>query len=106
MLALQRFRLDKESMRPLWSLPLQQFVYRQLVYVILLRSMLSAFAGVALQWQKLHRTGAAAAHHARSVTEPDPLLAELAAVAPAVAEGEQHDGDGQEQNDAVAVLAR
>jgi hypothetical protein len=104
--AIVAFKLDKESMRPLWSLPLQQFVYRQLVYVILLRSMMSAIAGVALRWQKLHRTGAAAAHLSRSVTQPDPLLAELSAAPPAGAEGEQHDGDGQEQNDAVAVLAR
>ena len=29
--ALVAFRLDRESLRPLWALPLQQFVYRQLI---------------------------------------------------------------------------
>jgi Glycosyltransferases, probably involved in cell wall biogenesis len=56
------FRLDGESLRPLWSLPLQQFVYRQLLYIILVRSVVAALAGVALRWHKLQRTGAAAAH--------------------------------------------
>ena len=100
------FRLDKESMRPLWSLPLQQFVYRQLVYVILLRSMMSAIAGVALRWQKLHRTGAAAAHHSKSTAAPDPRPARLTATVPPAAGGDQLDGEGREQNGAVAVLAR
>jgi cellulose synthase/poly-beta-1,6-N-acetylglucosamine synthase-like glycosyltransferase len=56
------FRLDRESLRPLWSLPLQQFVYRQLLYIVLVRSVAAALAGVALRWHKLQRTGAAAAH--------------------------------------------
>jgi cellulose synthase/poly-beta-1,6-N-acetylglucosamine synthase-like glycosyltransferase/peptidoglycan/xylan/chitin deacetylase (PgdA/CDA1 family) len=55
------FRLDGESLRPLWSLPLQQFVYRQLLYTILVRSVVAALAGVALRWHKLQRIGAAAA---------------------------------------------
>jgi cellulose synthase/poly-beta-1,6-N-acetylglucosamine synthase-like glycosyltransferase/peptidoglycan/xylan/chitin deacetylase (PgdA/CDA1 family) len=109
MLALQMvtavvaFRLDKESLVPLWSLPLQQFVYRQLIYVILLRSMMSAFAGIALRWQKLHRTGAAAAYHSRTAMEPDeePGLAALAG-AQAAASTEGND----ERTGAVATLAR
>ena len=32
------FRLDRESLRPLWSLPLQQFVYRQLMYLVVIQS--------------------------------------------------------------------
>jgi len=60
--AIIAFRLDGESLRPLWSLPLQQFVYRQLLSIILLRSVAAALAGVALRWHKLQRTGAAAAH--------------------------------------------
>ncbi|MFF5085514.1 bifunctional polysaccharide deacetylase/glycosyltransferase family 2 protein [Actinoplanes sp. NPDC000266] len=51
------FRLDKESMRPLWRMPLQQFVYRQLMYLVLIQSMLSAIRGIRLGWQKLRRTG-------------------------------------------------
>ncbi|MBU2669634.1 bifunctional polysaccharide deacetylase/glycosyltransferase family 2 protein [Actinoplanes bogorensis] len=51
------FRLDGESLRPLWRLPLQQFVYRQLMYLVLIQSMLSALSGLRLGWQKLRRTG-------------------------------------------------
>jgi hypothetical protein len=51
------FRLDHESMRPLWTLPLQQIFYRQLMYLVLLHSALTAVAGRRLRWQKLRRTG-------------------------------------------------
>ena len=36
------FRLDREPLRPLWALPLQQFVYRQLMYLVLLQSAVTA----------------------------------------------------------------
>ena len=51
------FRLDRESLRPLWRLPLQQFVYRQLMYLVLIQSVLAALGGIRLGWQKLRRTG-------------------------------------------------
>jgi hypothetical protein len=51
------FRLDGESPRPLWSVPLQQFVYRQLMYMVVLESLISAVRGVRLRWQHLERTG-------------------------------------------------
>ena len=51
------FRLDSESLRPLWRLPLQQFVYRQLMYLVLIQSVLAALGGIRLGWQKLRRTG-------------------------------------------------
>jgi cellulose synthase/poly-beta-1,6-N-acetylglucosamine synthase-like glycosyltransferase len=54
------FRLDREPMRPLWALPLQQFVYRQLLYLVLVQSLVTASTGVRLRWHKLHRTGQAA----------------------------------------------
>jgi cellulose synthase/poly-beta-1,6-N-acetylglucosamine synthase-like glycosyltransferase len=63
MLALQvftaavAFRLDKESMRPLWRLPLQQFAYRQLMYLVLMQSATTALTGGRLRWHKLHRAG-------------------------------------------------
>ncbi|HEX8629398.1 MAG TPA: bifunctional polysaccharide deacetylase/glycosyltransferase family 2 protein, partial [Catenuloplanes sp.] len=63
MLALQfitafiAFRMDKERLRPIWVLPLQQFVYRQVMYLVIIRSVLTALAGVRLRWQKLRRTG-------------------------------------------------
>ena len=48
------FRLDKES---LWRLPLQQFAYRQLMYLVLIQSTLAALGGIRLGWQKPRRTG-------------------------------------------------
>ncbi|MFC3744949.1 bifunctional polysaccharide deacetylase/glycosyltransferase family 2 protein [Paractinoplanes deccanensis] len=63
MLALQlftaavAFRFDKESLRPLWRLPLQQFAYRQLMYLVLMQSATTALTGGRLRWHKLHRAG-------------------------------------------------
>ncbi|MFD9975831.1 bifunctional polysaccharide deacetylase/glycosyltransferase family 2 protein [Streptomyces sp. NPDC059017] len=51
------FRLDKERMVHLVSLPLQQLLYRQLMYVVLLQSWITALTGGRLRWQKLRRTG-------------------------------------------------
>lgn len=52
------FRLDRERMTYLISLPLQQILYRQLMYVVLLQSWITALTGGRLRWQKLRRTGA------------------------------------------------
>ncbi len=51
------FRLDGERMIHLISLPLQQILYRQLMYVVLLQSWITALTGGRLRWQKLRRTG-------------------------------------------------
>jgi cellulose synthase/poly-beta-1,6-N-acetylglucosamine synthase-like glycosyltransferase len=51
------FRLDGESPRVLWSLPLQQFVYRQLMYLVVTQSVVSAIEVRRLRWQRLERTG-------------------------------------------------
>ena len=50
-------RLDGESLKPLWALPLQQFFYRQIMYLVVIQSVISAASGVRLRWHKLHRTG-------------------------------------------------
>ena len=55
--AVLAFRLDRERLRPLWSLPLQQFAYRQVMYLVLLRSTGTALTGRRLRWQKLRRSG-------------------------------------------------
>jgi len=63
MLALQiitaavAFRFDRESLTPLWRLPLQQFAYRQLMYLVLIQSATTALTGGRLRWHKLHRAG-------------------------------------------------
>ena len=59
-------RLDKESLRPLWALPLQQVVYRQLMYLVVIQSLVSALSGIRLSWHKLERTGM------DSATVPEP----------------------------------
>ena len=51
------FRLDGERLRPLWALPLQQFVYRQLMYLVVAQATISAVRGVGLRWQHVERTG-------------------------------------------------
>ncbi|WP_250037517.1 bifunctional polysaccharide deacetylase/glycosyltransferase family 2 protein [Paractinoplanes maris] len=55
--AVLAFRLDREPLRPLWSLPLQQIVYRQVMYLVLLHSAVAAVTGRRLKWQTIHRTG-------------------------------------------------
>jgi poly-beta-1,6 N-acetyl-D-glucosamine synthase len=56
-IGLYAFRLDGESPRALWALPFQQFVFRQLVYLVVFESVVSACAGTRLRWHKLTRTG-------------------------------------------------
>ena len=57
-LAAYAFRLDHEPLGPLWTVPLQQLVYRQLMYLVVIESVAAAFSGRRLRWHKLHRTGA------------------------------------------------
>ncbi|RKE23064.1 bifunctional polysaccharide deacetylase/glycosyltransferase family 2 protein [Streptomyces sp. TLI_171] len=52
------FRLDGERLGPLWSLPLQQLVYRQLMYLVVIHSVWTALAGNRLRWQRMQRYGA------------------------------------------------
>ncbi len=51
------FRLDGESPRPLAAMPLQQFVYRQLMYLVVVESVLTALRGTGLRWRPTDRTG-------------------------------------------------
>ncbi len=51
------FHLDEESPIPLLLLPLQQFVYRQLMYGVVLHAIKSALLGVRVRWQRITRTG-------------------------------------------------
>ncbi len=55
------FTLDRERHRVLWSLPLQQFVYRQLMYLVLIQSVVTAVVGTRLRWQRMDRRGVAQA---------------------------------------------
>ncbi|MFJ8980738.1 bifunctional polysaccharide deacetylase/glycosyltransferase family 2 protein [Streptomyces sp. NPDC102282] len=57
------FRLDGEKYRYLLMLPLQQVAYRQLMYLVLIHSCVTAATGGRLRWQKLKRTGEVGAPH-------------------------------------------
>jgi cellulose synthase/poly-beta-1,6-N-acetylglucosamine synthase-like glycosyltransferase len=58
-LAAYAFRLDGERLRGLVWLPLQQFVYRQLMYLVVIESVLTALSGLRVGWHHLERTGEA-----------------------------------------------
>ena len=55
-------RLDGERYGPLWSLPLQQVVYRQLMYLVVVQSTVMALLGDRLRWHRMIRIGAASVH--------------------------------------------
>ncbi|MFE0509137.1 bifunctional polysaccharide deacetylase/glycosyltransferase family 2 protein [Streptomyces sp. NPDC058964] len=57
MMGLYAFHLDGERPGPLWSLPLQQFVYRQLMYLVVIQSVFTALSGSRLRWQRMERYG-------------------------------------------------
>ncbi|MFJ3305887.1 glycosyltransferase [Streptomyces sp. NPDC086549] len=57
MMGVYAFRLDGERPGPLWSLPLQQFVYRQLMYLVVIQSVFTAVSGSRLRWQRMERYG-------------------------------------------------
>jgi cellulose synthase/poly-beta-1,6-N-acetylglucosamine synthase-like glycosyltransferase/peptidoglycan/xylan/chitin deacetylase (PgdA/CDA1 family)/spore germination protein YaaH len=51
------FHLDREDKRLIAWLPLQRFAYRQLMYVVILKSLRSALFGKRVGWGKLERKG-------------------------------------------------
>jgi len=50
-------RLDGERASVLWALPLQQFVYRQLMYLVVIQSVATAVLGARLRWHTVRREG-------------------------------------------------
>ena len=57
--AIIALRMDKGDMRLLPWLVIQRFVYRQLMYYVILKSIVAAIRGTAVGWNKLERTGKA-----------------------------------------------
>jgi cellulose synthase/poly-beta-1,6-N-acetylglucosamine synthase-like glycosyltransferase len=57
LMALYAFRLDRERPTALWTLPLQQVVYRQLMYLVVIHSLVTALVGSRLKWQRMQRHG-------------------------------------------------
>jgi cellulose synthase/poly-beta-1,6-N-acetylglucosamine synthase-like glycosyltransferase len=56
-------RLDGERLRTLWVLPLQQIVYRQLMYLVVIQSLVTAILGARLRWHVIRRTGVFSGEH-------------------------------------------
>jgi len=50
-------RIDRERLRTMWALPLQQLVYRQLMYLVTIQSVITALLGTQQRWQVIIRTG-------------------------------------------------
>ncbi|MGS2614132.1 glycosyltransferase [Micromonospora sp. LZ34] len=95
--ALVAFRLDRERLGPLLALPIQQFAYRQLMYLVLLRSTVTALSGTRLRWRKLKRAGDPVGHHARQI--------DGTVVPPAGAAAEPAGGGRDRWFDALRALA-
>jgi hypothetical protein len=55
--AIVAFRLDHERLRLLWWTFWQRFVYRQLMYAVVWKSLLRAVHGMREGWGKLERKG-------------------------------------------------
>ena len=55
--ALVAFLLDREKLRGLWWLFFQRLVYRQIMYGVLLKSLVHALRGAAAGWGKVERKG-------------------------------------------------
>ncbi len=60
-IAAYALHLDNEPMGALWAVPLQQFAYRQLMYLVVLQSVATALSGARLRWHNVRRVGAARA---------------------------------------------
>jgi hypothetical protein len=50
-------RLDRESLGPLWTVPLQQFGYRQLTCLVVVQATVAALLGARQRWQVSSRSG-------------------------------------------------
>ncbi|MER5213123.1 bifunctional polysaccharide deacetylase/glycosyltransferase family 2 protein [Streptomyces sp. NPDC002838] len=53
-------RLDGERRWSLWSMPFQIFAYRQLMYLVVIQSVVALLLGSRLKWQRMKRSGTAA----------------------------------------------
>jgi cellulose synthase/poly-beta-1,6-N-acetylglucosamine synthase-like glycosyltransferase/peptidoglycan/xylan/chitin deacetylase (PgdA/CDA1 family)/peptidoglycan/LPS O-acetylase OafA/YrhL len=104
------FHLDGERKEALWVFPVQQLMYRQLMYVVLVQSVVSALSGVVVRWQKLHRVGGLDALLPTS-HEPSTAIAAQARVeavetqAPALAvQSQPRSGPADTQADSATTL--
>jgi cellulose synthase/poly-beta-1,6-N-acetylglucosamine synthase-like glycosyltransferase len=64
--------LDRERLRSLWALPLQQVVYRQLLYLVTIHSVITALLGTRQRWQVIQRMGVFAGGSRRAASDGPP----------------------------------
>ncbi|GAA3268730.1 glycosyltransferase [Dactylosporangium vinaceum] len=67
-------RLDREPWAPLWSVPLQQIVYRQLLYLVTVQSAVAALLGGRQRWQAMARAGLADPMRHTTAGQPAPAV--------------------------------
>ena len=72
-------RLDRERLTTLWALPIQQLVYRQLLYLVTVQSLITALLGSHQRWQPIRRAGTFADDDPAGTPAPDPAATELTA---------------------------
>ena len=64
--------LDREHLRSLWVLPLQQLVYRQLLYLVTIHSVITALLGTRQRWQVIQRAGVFATEPRQAASDSYP----------------------------------
>jgi len=64
--------LDRERLGSLWALPLQQVVYRQLLYLVTIHSVITALLGTRQRWQVIQRIGVFAGGSRRAASDGPP----------------------------------
>jgi hypothetical protein len=69
--------LDRERYGPLWTLPFQQVVYRQLMYLVVIQSTVMALLGGRLRWQRMARIGAVAGDAAEAGARREAFVARV-----------------------------
>jgi hypothetical protein len=70
--SLVAYKLDREDPRPLIWLFWQRFLYRQLMYAVVLKSLKTALSGMRTGWGKLERKGTVEMH-GQVIAEPAEL---------------------------------
>ncbi len=64
------YTFDEEDKRELWLLPTQRFCYRQIMYIVMWRSLLRALGGASHAWGKMKRTGGVQLHGGERAETP------------------------------------
>lgn len=67
-------RIDRERIRTVWALPFQQVLYRQLMYLVTIQSVMTALLGTRHRWQAITRTGVFSGRGDQAVRRAQPGL--------------------------------